>query len=86
MEWYENASEEQIREFIVECIMEFSNATKEEAERFYDIAQQVDIDLWDAFDEELQEEFGNDEDSGEDTSDDWYPERDDDWCHGQGIM
>lgn len=83
MEWYENASEEQKKIFIIDCIMRDSGCSRENAEIFYKIAYDIDVDLWEFYEEDLKEYFGENE---TDNKKDWYPERDDEWCHRQGIM
>ena len=82
MSYLDKVSYDKIIKFIIDCIMEYSGCTKAQAEEFYKIAMDIDIDLLERFDEELENEFGDIDDG----NDDWYPERDDEWCHKQGIM
>lgn len=83
MEWYEKADNKEIKKVIIDCIMRDSGCSRENAEIFYKIAYDIDVDLWEFYEEDLKEYFGENE---TDNKNDWYPERDDEWCHRQGIM
>lgn len=60
MNWYDFASEEELKKLIVEWIMRDTGCAKEEAETYYKVATLLDNDLWEMFEEDLEDYFADD--------------------------
>lgn len=79
MEWYEKADNKEIEKVIIDCVMRDSGCSRENAEIFYKIAYDIDIDLWEFYEEDLKEYFAEDEE------DDYSVESDTEYYASKGI-